>query len=144
MNEHGEKQNGFAEVVAFCHMTCRYFDRFLLQEVDRNWRQACLFYLAPGLICEGYWQVNSRRLIFCIADPSRGSYLWLKTFLYDRSDTGEYGAPSRVGPRANYSSCPPPLLVGPSYAYLAAFSNSGSQIQSIRLSLAYIPSDMIT
>ena len=70
VNEYGEKQNGFAEVVAFYHVTCRYFDRFLLQEVDRNWRQACLFYLAPGLICEGYWQINSRRSIFGIADPT--------------------------------------------------------------------------
>ena len=72
VNQYGEKQNGFAEVVAFCHVTCRYFDRFLLQGVDRNWRQACLFYLAPGLMCEGYWQVNSRRSIFRIADPSKG------------------------------------------------------------------------
>ena len=69
VNEYGEKRNGFTEVVAFCHVTCRYFDRFLLQ-VDRNWRQACLFYLAPGLICEVYWQVNSRRSIFRIADPN--------------------------------------------------------------------------
>ena len=53
-------------------MTCRYFDRFLLQGVDRNWRQACFFYLAPGLICEGYWQVYSRRSIFRIADPNDG------------------------------------------------------------------------
>ena len=68
VNQYGEKRNGFTEVVAFCHVTCRYFDRFLLQ-VDRNWRQACIFYLAPGLICEGYWQVNSRRSIFHIADP---------------------------------------------------------------------------
>ena len=69
VNEYGEKQNGFTEVVAFCHMKCRYFDRFLLQGVDRNWRQACFFYLAPSLICEVYWQVNSRRSIFRIADP---------------------------------------------------------------------------
>ena len=59
VNQYDEKRNGFAEVVAFCHVTCRYFDRFLLQGVDRNWCQACFFYLAPGLICEGYWQVNS-------------------------------------------------------------------------------------
>ena len=70
MNEYGEKRNGFIEVVAFYNVTCRYFDRFLLQGVDRNWRQACLFYLAAGLICEGYWQVNSRRSIFRIADPN--------------------------------------------------------------------------
>ena len=69
VNEYGEERNGFAEFVAFCHATCRYFDRFLLLGVDRNWRQACFFYLAPGLICEGYWQVNSRRSIFRIADP---------------------------------------------------------------------------
>ena len=47
VKEYGEKRNGFAEVVAFCHVTCRYFDRFLLQEVDKNWRQAWFFYLAP-------------------------------------------------------------------------------------------------
>ena len=70
VNQYGEKRNGFTEVVAFCHVTCRYFDRFLLQGVDKNWRQACFFYLAPGLICEGYWQVNSRRSIFRIADPT--------------------------------------------------------------------------
>ena len=34
VNEYDEKQNGFAEVAAFCHVTCRYFDRFLLQGVD--------------------------------------------------------------------------------------------------------------
>ena len=69
VNQYGEKRNGFTEVVAFCHGTCRYFDRSLLQ-VDRNWRQACFFYVVPGLIYEGYWQVNSRRLIFCITDPT--------------------------------------------------------------------------
>ena len=72
VNEFSEKRKGFAEVVAFCHVTCRYFDRLLLQGVDKNWRQACLFYLAPGLICEVYWQVNSRRSIFRIADPKLG------------------------------------------------------------------------
>ena len=81
VNEYGEKRNGFTEVVAFCHVTCRYFDRFLLQEVDRNWRQACFFYLAPGLICEGYWQVNSRRSIFRIADPTTAfcALVWMNT-----------------------------------------------------------------
>ena len=47
--------NGFAGVVVFYHVTCRYFDKFQLQGVDRNWCQACIFYLAPGLICEEYW-----------------------------------------------------------------------------------------
>ena len=70
VNEYGEKRNGFTEVVAFCHVTCRYFNRFLLQGVDRNWCQACFFYLALSLICEGYWQVNSQRSIFRIADPN--------------------------------------------------------------------------
>ena len=69
-NQYGEKQNGFTEVVAFCQVKCRYFDRFLLQGVDRNWCQAYFLYLAPGLTCEGYWQVNSQRSIFCIADPT--------------------------------------------------------------------------
>ena len=70
VNEYGEKRNGFAEVAAFCHVMCRYFDIFLLQGVDRNLRQAYFFYLAPGLICDGYWQVNSRRSIFRIAEPN--------------------------------------------------------------------------
>ena len=70
VNEYGEKQNGFTEVVEFCHLTCRYFDGFLLQGVGRNWRQASFFYLAPNLICEGYWLVNSWRSIFHIVDPT--------------------------------------------------------------------------
>ena len=70
VNVYGEKWNGFAEVVAFCHVTSRYFNRFLLQGIDKNWRQACLFYFALGLICEGYWQVNSQRSIFRIEDPT--------------------------------------------------------------------------
>ena len=70
VNQYCENYNGFAEVAVFCHITCRYLDRFLLQGVDRNRHQTSLFYLALGLICEGYWQVNSQRLIFCIADPS--------------------------------------------------------------------------
>ena len=61
-------------------MMCRYFERFLLQGVDRNWRQACFFYLAPGLICEGYWQVNSRKSIFRIADPSIGCTVKIRAF----------------------------------------------------------------
>ena len=73
VNQYGEKQNSFIKVVAFCHVTCRYFDRFLLQGVVRNRRQACFFYLAPNLICEGYWQVDSRRSIFRIADPTLGT-----------------------------------------------------------------------
>ena len=80
VNEYGEKRNDFAEVVAFCHVTCRYFDRFLLQGVDKKWCQACFFYLAPGLICEGYWQVNSRRSIFRIADPNK-DYNFSKIFV---------------------------------------------------------------
>ena len=35
-NQYGEKRKDFAEVTAFFHMTCRYFDRFLLQGVDIN------------------------------------------------------------------------------------------------------------
>ena len=88
VNEFGEKRNGFAEVVAFYHVTCRYFDRFLLQGVDKNWRQACFFYLAPGLISEVYWQVKSRRSIFRIANPTYGIcgdlYNWLCNYLTER------------------------------------------------------------
>ena len=82
VNQYGEKRNGFAEVVAFCHVTCKYFNRFLLQGVDRNWRQTCLFYLVPGLISEVYWQVNSRRSIFRIVDPTSDLELfWMHLFL---------------------------------------------------------------
>ena len=70
VNQYGDKWNGFVEVAAFCHMTCRYFDRFLLQGVDRNRCQACFFYMAPGLIREGYWQVISPKSIFRIEDPN--------------------------------------------------------------------------
>ena len=31
INQYGENQNGFSEAAAFCHVTCRYFNRFLLQ-----------------------------------------------------------------------------------------------------------------
>ena len=60
----------FCRSCSVFHVICRYFDRFLLQGVCKNWRQACFFYLALGLICEGYWQVNSRMSIFRIADPT--------------------------------------------------------------------------
>ena len=40
VNQYGDKRNGFAKVAAFCHVTCRYFDRFLLQGIDRNQHQA--------------------------------------------------------------------------------------------------------
>ena len=70
VNRYGDKRNDFVDAAAFCHVTCRYLDGFLLQRVNRNWRQACFFYLAPGLICEGYWQVNSRRSILLIVDPN--------------------------------------------------------------------------
>ena len=66
VNWYGDKRNGFAEVAVFYHVTCRYWTRFLLQGVYRNRHQACFFYLATGLICEGYWQVNSHRSIFSL------------------------------------------------------------------------------
>ena len=77
VNQYGEKQNGFAEVAAFCHVTCKYFDRFLLPGVDRNWHQASFFFLAPGLMCEGYWQFNYQRSIFRIADPTIAKFIYI-------------------------------------------------------------------
>ena len=78
INEHCEsvwwQPEWFVEVAAFCHLSSRYFDRSL-QRIDRYWRQACLFYMAPGLICEGYWQVNSWRSIFFIVDPTLAVYI---------------------------------------------------------------------
>ena len=69
VSQYGNKQNGFVEVAAFCHMTCRYYDRFYYKELIEI-GAACVFYLAPGLICEEYWQVNSQKSIFRIADPT--------------------------------------------------------------------------
>ena len=40
VKQYGDKRNGFAEVAEFCYVICGYFDRFLLQEVDRNQHQA--------------------------------------------------------------------------------------------------------
>ena len=37
VDQYGEKWNGFAEVAVFCHVTCKYFDTFLLQGVDINY-----------------------------------------------------------------------------------------------------------
>ena len=82
VNQYGEKWNGFAEFAAFCQATWRYFDRFLLQEVNGNSCQACFFYLALGLICEGYWQVNSQRSIFHIADPILGTNISNDIYIY--------------------------------------------------------------
>ena len=70
VNQYSKNWDSFVEVAVSCHETCRYFKRFLLQKVDRNRCQVCLFYLALAQICEGYWQVNSRRSIFHIADPN--------------------------------------------------------------------------
>ena len=74
INEHWKsvwwERNGFAEVAGFCLMACRYFNIFLPQGVDKNQCQARFLYLAPGLTCEGYWQVNFWRSIFCIVDPN--------------------------------------------------------------------------
>ena len=71
VNQYGEKQNGFAEVLAFCHMTCMYFERFLLQ-VDRNWGQTCLFYLAPGLICEDIGKLIHEGRFFALGTLTLG------------------------------------------------------------------------
>ena len=101
------RNNGFAEVVAFCHVTCRYFDRFLLQGVDKNWRQACLFYLAPGLISEVYWQVNSRKSIFRIADPIKDNHYGTSSW-YTRSLFGQMECVSirlQWGPKLLHSPC---------------------------------------
>ena len=45
-------------------------DFYYKELIEIGAMQACFFYLAPGLICEGYWQVNFRRSIFGIADPT--------------------------------------------------------------------------
>ena len=56
VNQYAEKWNGLAEVAAFCHMICRYFNRFYYKELIENWHQACFSTdSAPGLICDGYW-----------------------------------------------------------------------------------------
>ena len=90
VNQYDENWNGFAEVAAFCHMTCRYFDRFLLQGVDRNRCQACFFYLTPGLICEGNWQANSRRSIFHNADPIYIDHMYVLTYIVEKAIENEF------------------------------------------------------
>ena len=69
-NQCCNKRNSLAKVITFCHVICSYFGRFLLQGVNRNWRQSAFYYLAPSLICEGCQLVNSQRSIFHIADPT--------------------------------------------------------------------------
>ena len=55
-------------------------DFYYKELIYRNRRQACFLYLAPGLICGGYWQVNSGRSIFCIADPNYASYTTVASY----------------------------------------------------------------
>ena len=50
---------------------CISTDFYYKELIEIGAKPGCLFYLAPGLICEGYWKVNSRRSIFRIADPSK-------------------------------------------------------------------------
>ena len=56
--------------------------------------------------CTSDWKSEYMQLI---NKNEHAGDLWLKTFLHDRSDIGEYGAPSRVGPRENCPSFPPLL-----------------------------------
>ena len=69
VNQYSEKRNGFAEVAAFCHVTTGISTDFYYKELIEIGTKSA-FYLAPSLICEGYWQVNSQRSIFRIADPT--------------------------------------------------------------------------
>ena len=47
---YGEKRNGCRSYSVLAG-DLQVFDGFLLATgADRNWREACLFYLAPGLI----------------------------------------------------------------------------------------------
>ena len=56
LNQYDEKENGFTEVVAFCHVTCRYFNRF---RVDRNWCQACFLKQARA----GFIKIDPVRIV---------------------------------------------------------------------------------
>ena len=50
--------NGFGKFATLYHLICRYFGKFLLQGVNRNWRQSGFFYLAPSLTLGGCLLVN--------------------------------------------------------------------------------------
>ena len=71
LNQYGEKQNRFAEVATFCQVTLGISTDFYYKKlIEIGAKPAFSIHLAPGLICEGYWQVNSQRLIFRIAEPT--------------------------------------------------------------------------
>ena len=50
--------NSFGKPITFYHVIWSYFDKFLLQGVNRNWHQSGLFYLAPSLTLGGCLLVN--------------------------------------------------------------------------------------
>ena len=45
-------------IIIIIIIICRYFGKFLLQGVNRNWRQSGFFYLAPSLTLGGCLLVN--------------------------------------------------------------------------------------
>ena len=61
VNQYGEKWN-FLQKLQHYHLICRYFDKFLLAP-------SMLFLFGTKPIYEEFWEVNSRRLLFRIANP---------------------------------------------------------------------------
>ena len=70
VNEFGEKRNGFAEVVRFVMRRAGISTDFYYKGLIKIGAKPAFSIWHRGLICEGYWKVNSRRSIFRIADPT--------------------------------------------------------------------------
>ena len=75
VNQYGWKQNDFAEVAAFCHMICRYFNRFLLQGVNRGQRQACLSIRHPAYYVRDTGKLILKGQLFAFRTLSMASRL---------------------------------------------------------------------
>ena len=82
--------------------------------------------------CTSDWKSEYMQLINKNEHAGVASYLWLKTCLHDRSNIAEYGAPSRVGPRANCPSCPPL-----SAALLITFHDNKAQLRGGSIDLEF-------
>ena len=58
------------KVIAYYHMICSYFIRFLVEGVGRNWCQSSVFYLASSPTCGTGLLDHSQKSILYIGNPS--------------------------------------------------------------------------
>ena len=57
-NKYRDNCNGFGNFATLYRQICRYFGKFQLQGVNRNWPQSGFFYLASSLTLGGCLLVN--------------------------------------------------------------------------------------